>query len=134
MWKTFSSYFLQKPSTIIVEHTENSHNSRLYTIQHKTVRNSHLLSHKLAFSQVPQQLFFKQVQIALTQNSQKQQLTAHTPIVKRIMVSVTNTHPSSSNAQLCQLVPQMHKLLKLIKPMDIANYNINRYNGSFFSY
>ena len=35
MWKTFSSYFLQKPSTIIVEHTENSHNSQLYTIQHK---------------------------------------------------------------------------------------------------
>ena len=28
----------------IVEHTENSHNSRLYTIHHKSVRNSHLLS------------------------------------------------------------------------------------------
>ena len=32
----------------------------------------------------------------------KEQLTTHTPIVKRIMVSVTNTHPSSSNALLCQ--------------------------------
>ena len=32
----------------------------------------------------------------------KEQLTAHTPIVKRITVSVTNTHPSSSNALLCQ--------------------------------
>ena len=73
------------------------------------MRNSHLLSQKLAFSQVPHPLFFKQVQIALTQ---KQQLTAHTSIVKRITVSVTNTHPSSSNAQLCQLVPQKHKLLK----------------------
>ena len=28
----------------IVEHTENSHNLRLYTIHHKPVRNSHLLS------------------------------------------------------------------------------------------
>ena len=64
----------------------------------------------------------------------KEQLTAHTPIVKRITVSVTNTHLSSSNALLCQLVPQTHKLLKQLKPTDIANYNINRYNGSFFSY
>ena len=31
----FIKLFSQKPSTIIVEHTENSHNSRLYTIQHK---------------------------------------------------------------------------------------------------
>ena len=65
----------------------------------------------------------------LTHKNLKEQLTAHTPIVKRIMVSVTNTHLSSSNALLCQLVPQMHKLLKQLKPMDIANYNINRYNG-----
>ena len=42
----------------------------------------------------------------------KEQLTAHTPIVKRISVSVTNTHLSSSNALLCQLVSQTHKLLK----------------------
>ena len=32
----------------------------------------------------------------------KEQLTAHMPIVKRITVSVTNTHPSSSNTLLCQ--------------------------------
>ena len=64
----------------------------------------------------------------------KEQLTAHTPIVKRITVSVTNTHLSSSNALLCQLVSQTHKLLKQLKPTDIANYSINRYNGSFFSY
>ena len=55
----------------------------------------------------------------------KQQLTALTSIVKRIVVSVTNTHLSSSNALLCQLVSQTHKLLKQIKPTDIANYNIN---------
>ena len=64
----------------------------------------------------------------------KEQLTPHTPIVKRITVSVTNTHPSSSNALLCQLVSQTHKLLKQLKPTDIANCNIYRYNGSFFSY
>ena len=64
----------------------------------------------------------------------KEQLTAHTPIVKRITVSVTNTHLSSSNTLLCQLVSQTHKLLKQLKPADIANCNINGYNGSFFLY
>ena len=50
-----------KMSTIIVENTKNSPNSSSYTIEYKIVRNSHLLSHKkLAFSQVPQQLFYKQ--------------------------------------------------------------------------
>ena len=67
MWKPFTSYFSAKPSTIIVENTKNSPNSSSYTIERKLVRNSHLLSQKLAFSQVPQQLFFKQVQIAHTQ-------------------------------------------------------------------
>ena len=49
-----------KPSTIIVENTENSPNSSSYTIDHKLVRNSHLLSQKLAFSQVPHQLLYIQ--------------------------------------------------------------------------
>ena len=49
-----------KPSTIIVENTENSPNSSSYTIEYKIVRKfSHIIS-KLAFSQVPQQLFYKQ--------------------------------------------------------------------------
>ena len=60
---------LAKHPLIVVEITENSTNSS-YTIEHKLVRNSHLLSQKLAFSQVPQQLFNKQTQIAHTQNSQ----------------------------------------------------------------
>ena len=64
----------------------------------------------------------------------KEQLTAHMPIVKRIMVSVTNTHLSSSNALLYQLVSQTHKLLKQLKPADIANCSINKYYGSFFSH
>ena len=64
----------------------------------------------------------------------KEQLTAHTPIVKRITVSVTNTHLSSSNALLYQLVLNTHKILKQLKSVDIANCNKNEYNGSFFSY
>ena len=49
-WKYFTSHFCCKknPSTIIVENTENSPNSSSYTIEYKLVRNSHLLSQKLA--------------------------------------------------------------------------------------
>ena len=50
-----------KTSKIIVENTENLPNLSSYTIEYKIVRNSHLLSKNLAFSQVPQQLFYKQV-------------------------------------------------------------------------
>ena len=56
----FHKLFFAKPSTIIVENTENSPNSSSYTIERKLVRNSHLLSQKLAFPQVPHQLFFIQ--------------------------------------------------------------------------
>ena len=120
----------------IVEHTENSHNLQLYTIQHKSVRNSHLLSQKyLAFPQVPNQknCYFNKRKL-LTYKNLKEQLTPHTSIVKRIMISVTNMHLSSSNALLCQLVSQTHKLLKQLKPTNIANCNIYGYNGLFFSY
>ena len=59
-------------------------------------------------------------------------------IVKRITVSVTNTHPSSSNATIVSTgvtnVPSFAQNTKQIKLAYIANYNINRYNGSFFSY
>ena len=53
----FHKLISAKPSTIIVENTENSPNSSSYTIERKLVRNSHLLSQKLAFPQVPHQLF-----------------------------------------------------------------------------
>ena len=49
-----------KTSTIIVENTENSPKSSFYTIEYKIVRNSHLLCQNWHFSQVPQQLFYKQ--------------------------------------------------------------------------
>ena len=53
--------FLAHISTIIAENTENSPNLSSYTIGHKIVRKSHLLLHKIGISQVPQQLFYKQV-------------------------------------------------------------------------
>ena len=37
-WKFFTSYFSAKPSTIVVENTENSPNLSSYTIEHKLVR------------------------------------------------------------------------------------------------
>ena len=118
----------------IVEHTENSHNLRLYTIQHKSVRNSHLLSQKSGISSSATTIVISTSVNCSQAKISKEQLTPHTSIVKRITVSVTNTHLSSSNALLCQLVSQTHKLLKQLKPTDIANCNIYRYNGSFFSY
>ena len=114
----------------IVEHTKNSHNSHLYTNSEKF---SPIVSKIWHSSSATSIVISISVNCSHTKNL-KEQSTAHTSIVKRIMVSVTNTHLSSSNTLLCQLVSQTHKLLKQLKPTDIANYNINRYNGSFFSY
>ena len=95
----FKSFPLQQITqiTIIVENTENSHNPQLYTIQNKLVRNSHVLSQKSGiFSSATTIVLQTSAKCSCTKFS-KQQLTAHMSIVKRIMVSVTNTHPSSSN-------------------------------------
>ena len=95
-WKPLTSYFSAKPSTIIVKNTKNSLNSSSYTIEHKLVRNSHLLSQKLAFSQAPHQLFFIQSANCSHTNYQKQQLTAYTSIVKRYMPKCYKHAPISS--------------------------------------
>ena len=100
-WTFFTSYFSAKPSTIIVENTKNSPNSSSYTIEHKLVRNSHLLSQKLAFSQVSQQLFNIQSANCSHTNYQKQQLTAHTSIVKRYMAKCYKHTPSLFKAHYC---------------------------------
>ena len=71
MWKTLSSYFCKSHPQIIVEHTENSHNLRLYTIQHKSVRNSHLLFQKFG-------IFSSATSILL--NTKRK--NAHTQIIK----------------------------------------------------
>ena len=91
--------------TIIAEYTKNSLNSSSYTIECKIVRKSHLLLRKkLAFSQVPHQLFFKQSVNCSYTRASKQQLTAHTSIVKGDMAKCYKHASFSSNALLCSLV------------------------------
>ena len=107
------SFSLQLVAQVtIVENTENSHNSRLYTIQQKiSEKFSPIISKIWHFLKCHNNCIPKSVNCSHTKIS-KEQLTAHMPIVKRITVSVTNTHLSSSNVLLCQLVSQTHKLLK----------------------
>ena len=113
----FKSFPLQEIAkiTIIVEHTENSQNSRLCTIENKSNQSSEKFSPIVSkiwhFLKCHNNCYSTSVNCSHTKIS-KQQLTAHTSIVKRITVSVTNMHLSSSNTLLCQLVSQTHKLLK----------------------
>ena len=103
-WKYFTSHFSAKTSTIIVENTENSPNSSSYTIEYKLVRNSHLLSQKLAFfssaTAIVQQT---SVNCSHTKLS-KQQLTAHMSIVKGYTAKCYKHAPFSSSALLWSLV------------------------------
>ena len=69
----------------------------------KIVRTCHLLFAKLSFSQVPQQLFYKVLNRSYAKSS-KQQLTAHTSIVKGDMAKCYKHTSFSSNALSCSLV------------------------------
>ena len=113
--KSFSLQLVAQDT--IVEHTKNSHNSHLYTNSEKF---SPIVSKIWHFLKCHNNCYSNRRKV-LTHKNLKEQLTPHTSIVKRIAVSVTNMHLSSSNALLCQLVPQTHKLLKQLKPTDIAN-------------
>ena len=55
----------------IVEHTESSHNLRLYTIHHKSVRNSHLLSQISGISSSAKTIVISTSVIAHIQKSQR---------------------------------------------------------------
>ena len=55
------------------------------------MRNSHVLSQKLAFSQSPQQLSYIKCKL-LTHKTSEQQLTAHSAIVKGKYDKVSLTH------------------------------------------
>ena len=69
-------------STIFAENTENSPNSSSYTIEHKIVRNSHLLLGKIGiFSSATAIVLQTSVNCSYAKSS-KQQLTAHMSIVK----------------------------------------------------
>ena len=103
-WEYLKIQILQKYPQVIVEKTENSTNSSSYTIEYKSVRNSHLLSQNGHFLKVPQQLFYKQALIAHTQKLSKQHLTAHTAIVKGYTAKCYKHAPFSSSALLWSLV------------------------------
>ena len=94
-----------KTSTIIVENTKNSPYSSSYTIEYKIVRNSHLLSQtKIGiFSSATAIVLQTNVNCSRTKPS-KQQLTAHTSIVKGNMTKCYKHAPFSSNALLCSRV------------------------------
>ena len=90
---------------VIVENTENLPNPSSYTIEYKSVRNSHLLSQNWHFLKVPQQLFYKQALIAHTQKLSKQHSTAHTSIVKGYTAKCyKHAHFSLQSALLWSLV------------------------------
>ena len=75
-------FYLAHIPTIIAENTENSPNSSSYTIEHKIVRNSHLLLCKIGiFSSATAIVLQTSVNCSYTKSS-KQQLTVHTSIVK----------------------------------------------------
>ena len=111
----FKSFPLQLITqiTIIVEHTEKFAQFATLHNTNKLVRNSHVLSQKSGIFSSATAIFSKKHKL-FTHKILKQQVITHTSIVKRIMVSVTNMHPSSSNALLCQLVSQTYRLLHKI--------------------
>ena len=84
---------------VIVEKTENLPNSSSDTIEYKLVRNSHLLSQKLAFSQVSQQLFNKQAQ-SLTHNHQKAAINCSYIYCEEIYGKVLQTRTFSLQSAL----------------------------------
>ena len=131
--------YLTKPSTIIVENTENSPYSSSYTIEYKIVRNSHLLSHKIGiFSSATAIVLQTSINCSHTKSS-KQQLTAHMSIVKGDMDKVLQTHTFLFE---CTIVFTGVKKSTDItaqnaKQINLA-YNTNStktyHNGSFFLY
>ena len=82
----------------IVENTENSHNTRLYTIQQIGEKFSPIIT-KSGISSSATTIAFQKRKL-LTHKNLKGAINRHSPIVKRITASVTNTHLSSSNAQI----------------------------------
>ena len=74
-------FYLAQIPTIIAENTENLPNSSSYTIEYKN-RNSHLFLHKIGiFSSATAIVLQISVNCSYTKSS-KQELTAHTAIVK----------------------------------------------------
>ena len=96
----FQKLIPAKPSTIIVENTENSPNSSSYTIDHKSVRNSHLLFQKFGIFSSATSIALYTKRKFLTRKVSKQQLTALNSIVKRYG-KVLQTHTNLFKAHNC---------------------------------
>ena len=90
--------------TIIAKNTENLLNSSSYTIEHKIVRKSHLLSCKIGiFSGATAIVLQTNINCSYARAS-KQQLTAHTSIVKGDMAKCYKHMSFSPNTLLYSLV------------------------------
>ena len=93
----FQKLIPAKPSTIIVENTKNSPNLSSYTIDHKSVRNSHLLFQKFGiFSSATSIALYTKRKLLSHAKVSKQQLTALNPIVKRYTAKCYKHAPFSS--------------------------------------
>ena len=96
MWKPLTSYFSAKPSTIIVENTENSPKS---VILHNRMQISEKFSpivSKIGISSSAPSIVLHTKRKLLTRKLSKQQLTAHTSIVKSYTAKCYKHAPISS--------------------------------------
>ena len=100
----FHKFYLAHIPTIIAENTENSPNSSSYTIEHKIVRNSHLLLCKIGIFSSATAIFLQTSVNCSYAKSSKQQLTAHMSIVKGDTAKCYKHTSFSSNTLLCSLV------------------------------
>ena len=121
-------YLTKKTSTIIVENTENLPYSSSYTIEYKTVRNSHLLSYKnWHFLKCHSNCSTNKCKLLMHKPS-KQQLTAHTSIVKGNM---TKCHKHAPFLFKCTIV-----FMGVKKSTDIIMQNTKQinlvYNNNYY--
>ena len=140
-FQSFSLQLIAQITNCCRTHQKNKNlpNSSPYTIQNKIVRNSHVLSQNLAFFSSATTIVLQTSANCSHTKFSKQQLTAHTSIVKRIMAKCYKHAPLSSKSTIVvtgvSKSTNIHaQITKQINLADIVNYNINIYNGSFFSY
>ena len=106
-------------TSTIIENTENSPNLSSYTIEYKIVRNPHLLSQNWHFLKCHSNCSTNKHKL-LTHKSSKQQLAAHTSIVKENNDKVLQTHTILSK---CTIV-----FTGVKKSTDISTQNTKQIN------
>ena len=129
-------------TNIIAENTENLKNLILCTIENtklKIVRKSQLLLHKIGiFSSATAIVLQTNINCSYTRAS-KQQLTAHTSIVKGDTAKCYKHASFSSNTLLYSLVlkniiDSITQNTNQINSTQNTNYSKTYHNGSFFLY